>query len=196
MGKNTNEHSNRYEHDDDDERTLHRDAMAPFATTIHRFAPELASEISGLRDRKRDEPVSWLDGQPEDKTTLSISGLLIYQAYRESTHHLEQEQVQKLADQVKAIIEFPAREELDALQDRVIIADALGEEDTRTLQHEVKTLNMALDMATKEMIQGMDQADPERTANALNFIQHIREQAARQVEGKGPHPPGEEPPEN
>ena len=55
---------------------------------------------------------------------------------------------------------------------------------------------MALDMATKEMIQGMDHADPGQMASALHFIQHIREQAARQVEGKGPHPPGEEPPEN
>ena len=101
-----------------------------------------------------------------------------------------------LAHQVKCIVELPAKNEIDALQDRAIITDALGEEDPKALQHEVHTLYMALDMATREMIQGMDHADPGQMANALHFIQHIRERAAGQLNGKGTQPPGEGPPRN
>ena len=128
MERNTGEYSNRHEDDDDDERTYYQNAMIPFARTIHRAAPELSREISGLGNRETEEPVSWLDRQPEDKTELSDSGLLIYQAYRESTRHLEPDQMKHLAHQVKCIVELPAKNEIDALQDRAIITDALGEE--------------------------------------------------------------------
>ena len=181
-------------HQSDDEQTFHRSVMTPFANIIERGNPELAREIAGLKNRERKEFVSWLDGQPEDKGELNESALLISKAFHDSDQHMNVEESTHLYRQVRGILEYPIWDEIEILRDRVIITDALGEGDPEALRREILTLEGMLEDVTKYALEGMSMLSPGMTAHALHFMQYIRLRAARQVEGGGPHPPGEEPP--
>ena len=183
-------------HQSDDEQTFHRSVMTPFASIIKSGNPELAREIAGLKNREREEFVSWLDGQPQDKGELNESALLISKAFQDSTQHMNVEELTHLYRQVRGILEYPIRDEIEILRDRVIITDSLGEGDPEALRREIMMLEGMLEEVTKDALEGMSILSTGMTAHALHAMQYIRERAARQVEGGGPHPPEEEPPRN
>lgn len=164
-------------------------AIAPFAQRLHRLAPELSREISGLRTRDDGALVSWLDGLPGEHTRLNEAGGRIQQAHREAVQGLSPDQQDRLTRQVIHILAIPVWNELANLQDRAIILDATREEEhPGTLKRELRALIFSLHKAQEQMGEGMREEKPDRTAIALHFMQHIRARAARQVRGLPAYP--------
>lgn len=169
-------------------------AIAPFARRLEQLDPGLVRAISALgkQEGAGDSPAPWLDNQPAESGWLNDAGGRIYQACRESARGLEGEQLERLVEQVVAVLAYPVALELANLQDRAIILECTGGEDEgRSLQREVQTLCFSLEMAERSTAEGIKAGQPETMANGLGFMEYIRQRAERQVNGLPAHPEGE-----
>ena len=162
---------------------------ARFAKQLWKKAPELAHEISKLKELDSETPVSWLDGLPRDSRQLGESGNKLYDAYIDCTQGLSHDQTTEVAQTIGMFLEFPVCDEIANLQDRAIIMDALGEPGAHATQQEIRTLTFSLEMAARTAQEGFLQKNTGDIANVLHFMQYIRLRAARQVNGGGPEPP-------
>ena len=162
---------------------------ARFAKQLWKKAPELAHEISKLKELDSETPVSWLDGLPRDNRQLGQSGNKLYEAYIDCTQGLSRNQTTEVAQTIGMFLEFPVCDELANLQDRAIIMDALGEPGAHATQQELRTLTFSLEMAARTAQEGFLRKNTGDIANVLHFMQYIRLRAARQVNGGEPEPP-------